>query len=125
MIQFKRLDHVLISIPEGATAQAREFYGLVLGLNEIPGNHPGDAIWFDIADIQLHLREETASPYSKRHPAFEVANLEQARQALLGRGLALEQASEIDGRERLFFHDPFDNRIELLQFAEVAQGNQP
>ena len=118
MIQFKRLDHVLIAIPEGATAQARAFYGRVLGLNEIPGNHPGGALWFSIADIQLHLREEAAGPYSKRHPAFEVASLDDAKQALLGQGLVLEQASEIDGRERVFFHDPFANRIELLQFVE-------
>ncbi len=118
MIQFKRLDHVLMGIPEGATAQAREFYGGVLGLSEIPGNHPNGAIWFRIADIQLHLREETPGPYSKRHPAFEVASLDEAKRALLDRGLALEQASEIDGRARVFFHDPFANRIELLQFIE-------
>jgi catechol 2,3-dioxygenase-like lactoylglutathione lyase family enzyme len=118
MIQFKRLDHVLIGIPEGTTDQARAFYGSVLGLNEIPGNHPGGAIWFSMADIQLHLREETAGPYSKRHPAFEVASLDEAKRVLLGKGLVLEQASEIDGRERVFFHDPFANRIELLQFIE-------
>lgn len=118
MIHVKRLDHILIGIPEGTTAQARDFYGNVLGLNEIPGNHPNGAIWFRIADIQLHLREEPAGPYSKRHPAFEVASLEEARRVLLSKGLVLEAASEIDGRERLFFHDPFANRIELLQFME-------
>ncbi len=118
MIQFKRLDHVLIGIPEGTTAQAREFYGSVLGLNEIPGNHPNGAIWFSMADIQLHLREEAAGPYSKRHPAFEVASLDEAKRVLLDKGLVLEQASEIGGRERVFFHDPFANRIELLQFIE-------
>ncbi len=118
MIQFKRLDHLLIGIPEGTTARAREFYGTVLGLSEIPGNHPNGAIWFRIADIQLHLREEAVGPYSKRHPAFEVASLDDAKRALLERGLVLEQASEIDGRERVFFHDPFANRIELLQFID-------
>ena len=118
MIHFKRLDHILIGIPEGATDQAREFYGGVLELDEIPGNHPNGAIWFQLADIQLHLREEVIGPYSKRHPAFEVANLDEAKRALLNKGIVLEQASEIDGRERLFFHDPFANRIELLQFIE-------
>ncbi len=57
MILFKRLDHILLSIPEGETASARAFYGGILELAEIPGNHPGGAIWFQIADIQLHLRE--------------------------------------------------------------------
>ena len=117
MIQFVRLDHVLMCIPEGATAEAREFYGGVLGLDEIPGNHPSGAIWFRIADIQLHLREEVAGRYSKRHPAFEVAELDEAKRALTEKGIPLESASEIDGRERIFFHDPFGNRIELLQFT--------
>lgn len=118
MIQFIRLDHVLIGIPEGTTAQARAFYGRVLGLDEIPGNHPSGAIWFRVADIQLHLREEAAGPYSKRHPAFEIADLDAAKRALTEKGIALEPASEIDGRDRVFFHDPFGNRIELLQFID-------
>lgn len=118
MIQFKRLDHILICIPEGATADARTFYGEVLGLEEIPGNHPSGAIWFKMADIQLHIREEASSNYSKRHPAFEVTNLEEAKQGLERNGLAIEYSSEIDGRQRFFFHDPFGNRIELLQFVD-------
>ena len=116
MIQFKRLDHILICIPEGETASARAFYSDVIGLEEIPGNHPSGAIWFTIADIQLHIREEAGGMYSKRHPAFEVANLEEAKQELERNGLAIEYSSDIDGRQRFFFHDPFGNRIELLQF---------
>ena len=116
-IQFTRLDHVLMGIPEGQTAAARAFYTDVLGLQEIPGEHPGGAIWFQIADIQLHLREEASGTYSKRHPAFEVTNLEEAKQALRNNGVPLEYSSEIDGRQRFFFHDPFGNRIELMQFV--------
>ena len=116
MVQFNRLDHILICIPEGQTASARTFYRDVLGLNEIMGNHPSGAIWFQIADIQLHVREEVAGNYSKRHPAFEVANLDESKRALEQNGLAIEYATEIDGRQRFFFHDPFGNRFELLQF---------
>lgn len=117
-IEFTRLDHILMCIPEGQTAQAREFYGNVLGLHEIPGDHPSGAIWFQIADIQLHLREEAGGNYSKRHPAFEVANLGEAEQFLINQNLTIEYSSEIDGRQRCFFRDPFDNRIELIQFAK-------
>lgn len=115
-IQFVRLDHVLMSIPEGQTAAARAFYRDVVGLQEILGEHPHGAIWFQIADVQLHLREEAGGTYSKRHPAFEVTNLDEAKQVLLNQGVALEYSSEIDGRQRFFFRDPFNNRIELLQF---------
>ena len=116
MIQFKRLDHVLICIPEGTTAQARTFYADTLGLKEILGNHPSGAIWFQIGDIQLHLREETGGNYSKRHPAFEVANLDESKRFLEQKGMLIDYSSEIDGRDRFFFHDPSSNRFELLQF---------
>ncbi|GAB3898357.1 VOC family protein [Spirosoma agri] len=117
MIQFRRLDHILVSIPEGETATAREFYTRVLGLTEIPGNHPGGAIWFEIADIQLHLREEAGERQrSKRHPAFEVSQLEQAKQELEQQHISIEYSSEIDGRQRFFIRDPFGNRIEFLEF---------
>ena len=96
---------------------ARRFYTSVLGLTEIPGNHPGGAIWFTIADIQLHLREEAGERhYSKRHPAFEISHLEQARKQLEQQAVAIEYSSEIDGRQRFFIRDPFGNRIEFLEF---------
>lgn len=116
MIQFRRLDHILICIPQGETGSARAFYGKVLGLDEISGTHPGGAIWFQLADIQLHIREEAGGDYSKRHPAFEVIDLEAAKQTLERKGIAIDYSSEIDGRHRFFFHDPFGNRFELLQF---------
>ncbi|GAB3327156.1 hypothetical protein GCM10027299_27340 [Larkinella ripae] len=118
MIQFKRLDHILIAIPEGKRAEARAFYGGVLGLTEVPGEHPGGALWFALADLELHLREEAPGPYSKRHPAFEITNLDETKQYLESQGIAITYSSDIDGRQRFFFHDPFDNRFELLQFMD-------
>ena len=117
MIHIKRLDHILIPIPEGKTAEARAFYGQVLNLTEIPGLHPGGAIWFTIANIQLHLREEAGGNLSLRHPAFEVADLNAAKQELEQKGVTIAYSSDIDGRQRFFFRDPFGNRIELLQFT--------
>ncbi|MBO0929991.1 VOC family protein [Fibrella aquatilis] len=116
MIHFIRLDHILLSIPEGQTTNARAFYTDVMGLAEIPGNHPSGAIWFDIGDIQLHLREEIAGPLSLRHSAFEVANLDEARQELAEKGVPISYSTDIDGRQRFFIRDPFGNRIEFLQY---------
>jgi len=116
MIQFIRLDHILITIPEGKTDEARAFYGGILELQEISGGHPHRAIWFTIGDIQLHIREESGGGLSSRHPAFEVANLADAKQALTNKGVALAYSSEIEGRERVFFRDPFGNRFELLAY---------
>ena len=116
MIRFIRLDHVLITIPEQKTAEARAFYSQVMGLTEIPGNHPGGAIWFEIADIQLHIREEAGANYSLRHPAFEVANLKEVQQELEAKGVEITYSSVIDGRDRFFIRDPFGNRMEFIQY---------
>ncbi|GAB3800200.1 VOC family protein [Spirosoma humi] len=118
MIQFTRLDHILLPIPDGKTTEARAFYSQVLKLTEIPGEHPGGAIWFEIAGIQLHLREESGGSLSLRHPAFEVSNLAGAKQELEQNGIAISYSSDIDGRQRFFFRDPFGNRIELLEFVD-------
>ena len=120
MIEFKRLDHILVSIPEGTTAEARTFYSQVLGLTELTGEHPGGALWFAIADIQLHVREEPGESFTcRRHPAFEVADLEAARLELEQKGISIAYSSEIDGRQRFFIRDPFGNRIEFLQYVTV------
>jgi catechol 2,3-dioxygenase-like lactoylglutathione lyase family enzyme len=123
MIQFVRFDHLLISIPPGATGAAQEFYSDLLRLPELPGPHSGGALWFQAGNVQLHLREEgtaslEASP-SNRHPAFEVANLSEVRAWLTEQGVAIEAASPIQGRQRFFFRDPFGNRLELLQFSAM------
>jgi catechol 2,3-dioxygenase-like lactoylglutathione lyase family enzyme len=123
MIQFVRFDHLLVSIPLGATEAARGFYRDLLGLFELPGPHPGGALWFQVGNVQLHLREEVTASLetfsSKRHPAFEVANLSEVRTWLTGQGVAIEAASPIEGRQRFFFRDPFGNRLELLQFSSM------
>ena len=117
MIRFRRLDHVAIMIPAGKKEEARAFYGGTLQLKEIPGNHPRGAIWYEIADIQLHLVEEEGdAKISGRHPAFEVTDLEAAKAYLQSKGIEIAYSSKITGRERLFFRDPFNNRIELLEF---------
>ncbi|MEZ0542442.1 VOC family protein [Fibrella arboris] len=116
MIHFKRLDHILVSIPEQATEEARQFYSQVLGLAEIPGQHPGGAIWFEIADIQLHLREEPSGNRSLRHPAFDIENLDETRHELEKKGVEISYSSAIDGRQRFFIRDPFGNRIEFLAY---------
>jgi extradiol dioxygenase family protein len=121
MIHYKRLDHILISIPVGKTDEARTFYRNVLGLTEIPGDHPKGAIWFDIADIQLHIREETPQTSSDRHPAFEITGLDEAQRHFQAFGITPSFSSEIDGRQRFFIRDPFGNRIEFLEYLNTSK----
>jgi catechol 2,3-dioxygenase-like lactoylglutathione lyase family enzyme len=116
-IEFKRLDHILITIPEGTKQLGLKFYKEILNIEEIPGNHPRGALWFKMGDVQLHVREENGVNYSDRHPAFEVTNLEAAKDFLKAASIEIAYSSEIDGRERCFFRDPFGNRFELIAFT--------
>ena len=117
-INIKRLDHVQLCVPPGAEESAREFYGGVLGLAEIEKPAPLSAnggLWFEIADIQLHIGVERDQSKSKRHPAFEVEDAAGVRKFLEQNGVRTKDEIPLAGLERFSFFDPFDNRIELLE----------
>jgi catechol 2,3-dioxygenase-like lactoylglutathione lyase family enzyme len=114
-INFKRIDHIMITVPVGKQSEARVFYKDLMELEEIGGEHPRGAMWFKVGDIELHVRQEAESSFSDRHPAFEVENLEAAKLFLQGKDITIAYSSEIDGRQRCFFRDPFGNRFELLE----------
>ena len=117
-INFIRLDHVQVCIPRGAEGRAREFYGGLLGLEEIekPEAVRGNGgVWYSVADVQLHVGVEDAVAPSKRHPAFEVENVEGVRAFLEQNGALTRDESDIPGLRRFSFFDPFGNRIELLE----------
>ena len=119
MIDFKRIDHVLICVPLGARSEAREFFAERLKLSEIPGEHPNGALWFEMGDAELHIREEEADPRSSgRHTAFEVRDLAGAKTFLENQGIYISFSSVIEGRDRCFFRDPWGNRFELVEFVK-------
>lgn len=118
MIKFKRLDHIQICIPTGRENEARAFYRDIIGLSEIPKPNEllaNGGLWFVIADIQLHIGTENEINKSKRHPAFEVEDLEQVKIFLKNHGVQIKEDIKIDGCERFSFIDPFGNRVELLE----------
>lgn len=117
-IKIKRLDHVQLCFPAGGDARVREFYGELLGLTEIEKPAPLKArggMWFQIADVQLHLGVEDAAAKSKRHPAFEVEGVEAIRTYLEANGVPTRDEPAVEGVRRFSFFDPFDNRIEFLE----------
>ena len=123
---FKRLNHVQICIPPGAETAAREFYGQLLGLSEIEKPavlRANGGLWFEIADIQLHIGVEANQSKSKRHPAFEVEGVEAIRSYLEASGVRTRDEPALAGIKRFSFFDPFDNRIELLE--TVSDDGQP
>ncbi|HEY5326499.1 MAG TPA: VOC family protein [Mucilaginibacter sp.] len=119
MIDFKRIDHVQISIPKGMEDQARNFYTDIIGLKEIskPASLLANGgLWYQIADIELHLGIEPEIK-TRRHPAFQIADVPAAR-AHLENQVQIVEEPVIPGRIRFAFIDPFGNKIELLQMID-------
>lgn len=118
MISFKRLDHIQICIPKGKEEDARKFYTNIIGLTEIPKPAaliPNGGLWYQLADIQFHIGTEDEINKSKRHPAFEVNNLREARIHLEKNNVSIKEETNVPGQNRFSFLDPFGNRIELLE----------
>jgi catechol 2,3-dioxygenase-like lactoylglutathione lyase family enzyme len=117
MISFKRVDHIHICVPAERLEEARCFYRDIIGLKEIhrPTELGDEGIWFTAANIELHIGVEVTLPATIRHTAFEVTNLEAARQHLTENGVTIQKQRKLPGRNRFSFTDPFGNRMELLE----------
>ena len=118
-IQFRRFDHVQVCIPPGAEDAAREFYGRLLGLEEIEKPEVlkrNGGLWYKVADVALHVGVEDVVAPSKRHPAFDVEDAKRVRAYLEQHGVRTKDEPDIPGVvHRFSLFDPFGNRIELLE----------
>lgn len=110
------LDHVQVAMPAGGEDAARRFYGGLLGLAELSKPEPMRAtggIWFEPG---IHLGVEAEfRPAKKAHPGLRMADLDATAQRLEAAGAAVEWDTRWPGVRRLYTHDPFGNRLELLQ----------
>lgn len=112
------IDHVQIAAPHGCEEAAREFYGALLGLEEIakPEALCGrGGCWFLCGAQQLHIGvEKDFRPARKAHPAFAVADLGELRRMFLERGFATQDDDNIPGMRRFYAEDPWGNRLEFV-----------
>jgi catechol 2,3-dioxygenase-like lactoylglutathione lyase family enzyme len=115
------IDHVQTAIPVGGEVMARDFYGSLLGLQELP--KPTDmaargGCWFAVGPLQLHLGAEADfRPAKKAHVALATVDLMALRLALDAAGFETASDTPVAGRQRFFSHDPFGNRIEFIEHA--------
>lgn len=112
------LDHVQVAMPAGGEAEARAFYGGLLGMRELQKPGPLAArggCWFEAPGAQLHLGvAEPFAPARKAHPALLVADLDALVGRLRAAGVALSDDDADLGRRRVYAADPFGNRLELI-----------
>jgi catechol 2,3-dioxygenase-like lactoylglutathione lyase family enzyme len=113
------LDHLQLAMPRGREAEARAFYGDILGLKELtkpPNLAARGGVWFALGTQQFHLGvEQDFHPTKKAHPAFLAENLEDLRERLQSRGFAPYEDEPLVGYDRFYVADPFGNRLEFLR----------
>jgi catechol 2,3-dioxygenase-like lactoylglutathione lyase family enzyme len=114
------LDHVQIAAPSGCEAEARRFFGEVLGLPELEkpeALRSRGGTWFALGDRQLHVGvEDPFAPSRKAHPALRVpaGELERLAARLAEASAPVEWDMSLPGVRRFYTADPWGNRLELL-----------
>lgn len=122
MPSIKRLQHTSVPMPPGGEEQARNFYGSVLGMREIPkpvGLQDKNLVWFAASDAgdEIHVFQElNMGPNSaEQHVCLEVDDLDAYFRNLEAGGYEPRTPESIHNRPRLFVRDPFGNLVELVQ----------
>jgi catechol 2,3-dioxygenase-like lactoylglutathione lyase family enzyme len=116
------LDHVQVAAPPGCEAEARRFYGELLGLEEIekpPELRGRGGVWFRCGAQQLHVgvEHEGFRPATKAHPALVAAGIDDLAAQLEAGGAPVEWDDALPGARRFYTADPWGNRLELLEAA--------
>jgi catechol 2,3-dioxygenase-like lactoylglutathione lyase family enzyme len=121
------IDHVLLSMPSGGEERARDFYGTLLGLREVPKPPPLDThggCWF-VSDanpsMAVHLgSEDPFFPARKAHVALLVDDLGGLRTAMHSTGVETRDDEARIGVRRFYAFDPFGNRLELIDARDAG-----
>ena len=113
------LDHVQLAMPRGGEERARGFYAGVLEMRELPKPAHlavNGGCWFESGGAHLHLGvEDGFSPAKKAHPSLLVNDLAALAARLEAEGFDYKPGNPLTGYVRGDTHDPFGNRIELMQ----------
>jgi catechol 2,3-dioxygenase-like lactoylglutathione lyase family enzyme len=115
------LHHVNVTVPRSLEAAAKHFYGVVMGLAEVPkpeGSRGRGGAWYQLGPIQLHLSVEDMEgmPLSKRHVCYTVSDLAAAETRFRDAGVEIVPDDlPTPGWSRFYVRDPGGNRLEIAQ----------
>ncbi len=106
-------------MPPGGEDAARAFYSDLLGISEVP-KPPHLAVrggcWFEDSRVKVHLGvERDFRPARKAHPALLVSELDALVAGLRAAGVDVDDDEPLEGYDRVYVHDPFGNRLELME----------
>jgi catechol 2,3-dioxygenase-like lactoylglutathione lyase family enzyme len=118
VVPFTAIDHVQLAMPPGEESVARQFYGNLLGMTEVPkpaALAKRGGCWFESGPVQVHLGvEKDFRPAEKAHPALRCRDYTACIAQLSDAGVKVTEVTDIPGIRRCHIHDPFGNRIELV-----------
>jgi catechol 2,3-dioxygenase-like lactoylglutathione lyase family enzyme len=124
-VEIVGIDHVQLGMPAGGEADARRFYGALLGLREVA--KPAQLMerggcWFvGPGGTAIHLGvDQRFIAAKKAHPCLIVAHLEGARTALAAADVRIAEDGSGVGLRRFYVEDPFGNRIELVEAGDAG-----
>jgi catechol 2,3-dioxygenase-like lactoylglutathione lyase family enzyme len=114
------LDHVQVAAPPDSEAEARSFYGSLLGLPELPkpdGVADTGGAWFACGAQQLHVGVQDPFLASRKaHPGFAVEDahaLDVMADRLASAGAPVRWDDRLESVRRFYTEDPWGNRLEL------------
>ncbi len=116
------LHHVNVTVPKSLEDAAKHFYGVVMGLAEVPkpeSSRGRGGAWYQLGPLQLHLSIEAAFSndcVSKRHVCYTVSNLAEAEERFRSAGFEIVPDDlPTPGWSRFYVRDPGGNRLEIAQ----------
>ena len=115
-----QLHHVNVTVPAELEADTKEFYGSVLGLQQVP-KPPGSrqsGAWYQIGATQLHLsvEDEVGGSPSSRHVCFTVDDLAATENRFRDAGVEIvPDPRPVPGMLRFYVRDPGGNQLEIVQ----------
>jgi catechol 2,3-dioxygenase-like lactoylglutathione lyase family enzyme len=114
-----QLHHVNVTVPAELEQAAKDFYGTVLGLNEVPKPAAArqNGAWYQIGDNQLHLSvEDETNDLSSRHVCFRVSDLAGAEKRFREGGVeVISDPRPVPGTSRFYVRDPAGNQLEIVE----------
>ena len=117
-----QIHHVNVTVPRSLEDAAKNFYGVIMGLQEVPkpeSSRGRGGAWYQLGPLQLHLSIEDPlgeNCTSKRHVCYTVANLAEAEEKFRGAGVEiLPDDQPTLGWSRFYVRDPGGNRLEIAQ----------
>ena len=115
------VEHVNVKVDPAVEDAAKNVYGTVLGLQEVPKpmelRSRGGA-WYQLGAVQLHLSRDgnAANEGTKRHICLLVGDISQAQAGFTDAGVEIIPDDEpIAGSPRFYVRDPGGNLLEIAQ----------